>query len=94
MNAIKALIVMAPDSLRDALRSLPTAHLTSTCARLRPGLVVDSTAATKLALRSSDSCPVGATEGVVLRLRRSERGGQLRTPREVGQITAGCPVFP
>ena len=52
MNAIKALIVMAPDSLRDALRSLPTAHLTSTCARFRPGHVVDPTAATKTALRS------------------------------------------
>ena len=52
MNAIKALIVMAPEAVRDTLRNLPNAHLTSTCARLRPGHVVDPTAATKTALRS------------------------------------------
>lgn len=37
MNAIKALIVMAPESVRDALRNLPNAHLTSTCSAPSPG---------------------------------------------------------
>jgi transposase len=51
-NAIKALVVMAPEALREALRNLPTARLVGTCARFRPGQVVDPTAATKTALRS------------------------------------------
>jgi transposase len=51
-NAIKALVVMAPEALREALRNLPTGRLVSTCARFRPGQVVDPTAATKTALRS------------------------------------------
>jgi transposase len=52
INAIKALVVMAPEPLREALRDLPTARLVGTCARFRPGDVVDPTAATKNALRS------------------------------------------
>jgi len=52
INAIKALVVMAPESLREDLRNLPAVRLVGTCARLRAGVVVDPTAATKLALRS------------------------------------------
>ena len=52
INAIKALVVMAPEALREALRELPTARLVSTSARFRLGQVVDPTAATKAALRS------------------------------------------
>ena len=52
INAIKALVVMAPDELREALRGLPTVRLISACAHFRPGQVIDPTAVTKTALRS------------------------------------------
>lgn len=51
-NCLKALLVTAPAELRDALRHLPTSELIRTCARTRPGPLVDATAATKTALRS------------------------------------------
>ena len=51
-NAIKALVISAPAELREQLRALSSTQLVRTCARLRPGAIVDPTAATKLALRS------------------------------------------
>src|ERR1035437_8571861 len=51
-NAMKALVVTAPDDLRECLRELSTIALVRTCARLRPGKLVDPTTATKVALRS------------------------------------------
>ncbi|MGH9120146.1 MAG: IS110 family transposase [Acidimicrobiales bacterium] len=51
-NAIKALVVTAPEALRETLRGLSTIQLVRTCARLRPGDLVSPTAATKVALRS------------------------------------------
>lgn len=51
-NAMKALVVTAPDDLRESLRELSTIELVRTCARLRPGELVSPTAGTKLALRS------------------------------------------
>ena len=50
-NALRALVVTAPAELREQLRDLPAAQLASTAARLRPGPMVTTTAATKLALR-------------------------------------------
>jgi transposase len=50
-NALRALVVTAPAELREQLRDLPAAQLASTAARLRPGPIVTTTAATKLALR-------------------------------------------
>jgi hypothetical protein len=47
-----ALVVTAPESLRDQLRSLSLPHLVRVCALLRPGAVSTPTAASKLALRS------------------------------------------
>jgi hypothetical protein len=47
-----ALMVTAPESLRDQLRSLSLPHLVRVCALLRPGAVSTPTAASKLALRS------------------------------------------
>jgi len=50
-NALRALVVTAPVELREQLRELPTGRLASTAARLRPGPILTTTAATKLALR-------------------------------------------
>lgn len=51
---LKALVVTAPEALRQHLRDLPTRQLLSTCANARPdsALVDDPTVATKVALRS------------------------------------------
>lgn len=51
-NAMKALVVTAPDQLRQSLRGLSKIDLVHTCARSRPGEVTSPTAATKTALRS------------------------------------------
>jgi transposase len=51
-NAMKALVVTAPDDLREQLRGLSTIKLVRACARLRPGDLVNPTVATKTALRS------------------------------------------
>jgi transposase len=50
-NALRALVVTAPAELREQLRDLPTGRLASMAARLRPGPIRTTTAATKLALR-------------------------------------------
>jgi transposase len=50
-NALRALVVTAPAELREQLRGLSTGRLVSTAARLRPGPILTTTAATKLALR-------------------------------------------
>jgi len=50
-NALRALLVTAPAELRERLRGLSAAQLASTAAHLRPGPIVTTTAATKLALR-------------------------------------------
>jgi transposase len=50
-NALRALVVTAPAELREQLRGLTTGRLVGTAARLRPGPVLTTTAATKLALR-------------------------------------------
>ncbi|HEY8802463.1 MAG TPA: IS110 family transposase [Candidatus Dormibacteraeota bacterium] len=52
INAIKALIVMAPEPVRCGLRDLPTARLVNTCAHFRTPRIDDPTSATKAALRS------------------------------------------
>ena len=52
INAIKALVVMAPDAVRDSLRELSTARLVATCARFRVGPIDDPTMAIKAGLRS------------------------------------------
>ena len=51
-NQMTALVVTAPEPLRDQLRSRSLAHLVRVCAMLRPGAVSTPTAASKLALRS------------------------------------------
>ena len=52
INAIKALVVMAPESVRDSLRELPNARPVAACARFRVGQIVDPTTAIKAGLRS------------------------------------------
>lgn len=51
-NAMKALVVTAPDQLRESLRDLSKIELVRTCARSRPGGLTGPSAATKAALRS------------------------------------------
>jgi transposase len=51
VNALRALVVTAPAELRELLRELPVGRLARTAARLRPGPILTTTAATKLALR-------------------------------------------
>ena len=50
VNAMRALVVTAPAELREQLRGLPVGRLARTAARLRPGPVLTTEAATKLAL--------------------------------------------
>jgi transposase len=50
-NAMRALVVTAPAELRQQLRELPAGRLARTAARLRPGPILTTAAATKLALR-------------------------------------------
>jgi transposase len=51
INALRALVVTAAPELREQLRELPASRLASTAARLQPGPVLTTMAATKLALR-------------------------------------------
>jgi transposase len=51
-NAMKALLVTAPDDLREQLRALSVTQLVRTAARLGPGAITTPTAAAKLALRT------------------------------------------
>lgn len=52
INAMKALVVTAPPSLRDRLRGLTTPRLVRACRGLRPGELDGPEAAAKTALRS------------------------------------------
>jgi transposase len=49
VNAMRALVVTAPAELREQLRELPVGRLARTAARLRPGSILTTEAATKLA---------------------------------------------
>ena len=50
-NALRALVVTAPAELGEPLRGRSATQLAGTAARLRPGPIATTTAATKLALR-------------------------------------------
>lgn len=50
-NQLHALVISAPEPLREKLRHLSTRHLVAAAAALRPGTGLDPTAATKHALR-------------------------------------------
>jgi transposase len=52
LNVMKALIVTAPDDVREALRNLTSVQVINHCSRLRPGPLLDPQSATKVALRS------------------------------------------
>jgi transposase len=51
MNALRQMIVTAPDQLRQQLTGLGAKTLVETCARLRPGDLIDPTQGVKAALR-------------------------------------------
>jgi transposase len=52
INALKALVVTAPDELREQLRALSAVRLVQTAARLEPGPVTTPVAAARLGLRT------------------------------------------
>jgi transposase len=52
VNAVKGLIVMAPDPIREQLRHLSTPNLVRTCSAYRVDGASDPASATKLSLRS------------------------------------------
>jgi transposase len=52
VNAVKGLIVMAPDPIREQLRNLKTPALVRTCSAYRVNGAADPTSAIKLSLRS------------------------------------------
>jgi transposase len=52
INALKALVVTAPDELREQLRALSAVRLVQTAAELEPGPVTTPAAAARLGLRS------------------------------------------
>ncbi len=52
MNAVKGLIVMAPDPIREQLRHLSTPNLVRTCSAYRVDGASDPASAIKLSLRS------------------------------------------
>jgi transposase len=52
INALHALVVTAPEELREVIRGLSGPKLVRTCASFRPGKLTDPVSATKTALRS------------------------------------------
>jgi hypothetical protein len=52
INALKALVVTAPDELREQLRALSAVRLVQTTAELEPGPVTTPAAAARLGLRT------------------------------------------
>jgi transposase len=52
VNAVKGLVVMAPDQIREQLRNLKTPALVRTCSAYRVDRASDTTSAIKLSLRS------------------------------------------
>ena len=61
LKQIKALVVTAPDQLRDRLRSLPAVSLLNACARLRDTSPDHATNATRTALRTLARAAIAAT---------------------------------
>ena len=87
INAIKALVVMAPEAVRDPLRELPTARLVATCAGFRVGPIDDSTTAIKAGLRSLATRyqMLDAEAGLLERLRSSSRARS-----SVSRVSSAC----
>jgi transposase len=95
VNQMIALVVTAPDALRDRLRGLPAADLVGVCAALRPGAVTTPTAAMKMALRClaiRHQCLSGEMELLDAELSRLtvEAAPALRTIQGIGPDVAGA----
>jgi transposase len=95
INQMIALVVTAPDALRDRLRGLPAADLVDVCAGLRPGAVTTPTAALKMALRClaiRHQCLGGEVELLDAELSRLtvEAAPALRTIQGIGPDVAGA----
>jgi transposase len=95
VNQMIALVVTAPDALRDRLRGLPAPDLVGACAALRPGAVTTPTAAMKMALRClaiRHQCLSGEMELLDAELSRLtvEAAPALRTIKGIGPDVAGA----
>jgi transposase len=95
VNALKALVVTAPDELREQLRSLPSDQLVATAGRMRPAEITHLEAASKLSLRSlAQRCQAldGEIAGLDVHLDRltAAVGPKLRAMFGVGPEVAGA----
>jgi transposase len=95
INQMIALVVTAPDALRDRLRGLPASDLVGVCAALGPGSVTTPTAAMKVALRClaiRHQCLSGEVELLDQELSRLtvEAAPALRTIKGSGPDVAGA----
>jgi hypothetical protein len=93
INALKALVVTAPEDLREQLRGLSATKLVRAAASLEPGHLDTTTAATKLACGPSPS----ATRPSAPRSRRwtvSCAGSSPRPPLACSSCSASAPRVP
>jgi transposase len=89
LNQLAALLVTAPDELRDALRGLPRRQLLTTCAAFRPGDTDDLLAITKLALREL-ALRVRTLDEQITRVRtRRDRIATVTAPGLIAKHGAG-----
>jgi transposase len=86
-NLLKAMLVTAPEKLRQRLRGLPTRELVEVAARLRPGADLgDVEEATKFALRSVARRHVALSEEIV--------GLDAQLKRLVAEVAPGLVCLP
>lgn len=98
INHLKALIVKAPDALREQLRGLTTTKLVQKCARMRPGTdLLDPTTATKIAIRSAAVAIANYDTQITaltrqLKTQVSTVAPQLLAETGVGPVTAAVTI--
>lgn len=89
INALHALVITAPEELREDIRGLSGPKLVRTCAAFRPGSPVGPTDATKLALRSLAKRAVALKKEVQILDRELERLTADAAPTLLGIFGAG-----
>jgi transposase len=91
-NQMHALVVTAPDPVRDQLRDLPVDRLVAVAAAARPGAVTTPTAATKLALRSLAGRHQGLSAELTVLDRELARLAAEASPQLLGLVGVGPDV--
>lgn len=101
INHLKALLVRAPDELRDRLRDLSNSRLIATCARLRPSqsndLLLDEVTSLKIALKTAAGQIQVLNRDIAALFRRLDaqtmlKAPQLRAERGIGPATAAVVI--